>query len=322
MGAGQLDMREMHWMMDLFQSIDVGLVVLDRDYRVHIWNRFMQNHTGRAAPDAIGHVVFDIMDGIPEDWLRRKIESVLLLDGRMFVTWEQRPYLFACPNPRPVSALAEHMYQNVSFVPLRSVDGAITHVGMIVYDVTDTAVHQIDLEAANRELERLSRTDRLTRLYNRGFWEESAVREFARVRRTGQPCTLMMFDIDHFKKINDGYGHPAGDEVIRATAATLRELIRATDIAGRYGGEEFAVLLIDTPIDPAVAVAERLREAIGALTVRHGEHAIRYTVSLGLAQLGPEMPDCKGWIGCADAALYDSKRGGRNRVTAYRSAPA
>jgi diguanylate cyclase (GGDEF)-like protein len=322
MDTAKLDLREMHWMMDMFQSIDVGIIVLDRDYRVQVWNSFMQNHTGQAAANVIGQPVFGLLTGIPEDWLRRKVESVLTLNGRAFSTWEQRPHLFACKNTRPVSGLADSMYQNVTFVPLMSADGRVGHVGLIVYDVTDIAVNQIDLEAANRQLETLSRTDRLTGLYNRGFWEESAAREFARVRRTQRPCTLMMFDIDHFKKINDGYGHPAGDDVIRATAATVRELIRTTDLAGRYGGEEFAVLLIDTALEPAVKVAERLRERIQALTVQHAEHAIRYTVSLGLAAVGPEMPDYKAWLGCADAALYDSKRGGRNRVTAFRSAPA
>lgn len=318
----QLDFREMHWMMDVFQSIDVGLIVLDRDSRVQVWNSFMQNHTGRNAADVIGQPVFGLLAGIPEDWLRRKIEAVMTLNGRAFSTWEQRPHLFTCKNTRPVSGLADTMYQNVTFVPLTSADGRVSHVGMIVYDVTDMAVNRIDLEAVNRQLETLSRTDRLTGLYNRGFWEESAAREFARVRRTHQPCTLIMFDIDHFKKINDGYGHPAGDDVIRATAAAVRDMIRATDLAGRYGGEEFAVLLIDTHIDPAIKVAERLREKIQAQTVRHAEHEIRYTISLGLAEIGKEMPDYKAWLGCADAALYDAKRSGRNRVTAHQTAPA
>jgi len=318
----KLDFREMHWMMDVFQSIDVGIIVLDQDYRVQVWNSFMQNHTGRNAADTIGRPVFGLLAGIPEDWLRRKIEAVMTLNGRAFSTWEQHPHLFTCKNTRPVSGLADSMFQNVTFVPLTSADGRIGHVAMVVYDVTDIAVNQIDLETANRQLETLSRTDRLTGLYNRGFWEESAAREFARVLRTRQPCTLAMFDIDHFKKINDGYGHPAGDDVIRATAATVRDLIRGTDLAGRYGGEEFAVLLIDTRLDPAMTVAERLRDRIQGLTVRHAEHEIHYTISLGLAEVGAEMPDYKTWLACADAALYDSKRSGRNRVTAYRSAPA
>ena len=318
MDTSRLDLREFHWMMDMFQSIDVGIIVLDRDYRVQVWNSFMQNHSGRAAPDAVGHVVFDLLPNVPEHWLRRKIESVLTLNGRAFVTWEQRPYLFPCKNTRPVSGLADFMYQNITFVPLTSADGSTSHVGMIVYDVTDMAVNRLDLETANSQLATLSRTDRLTGLFNRGFWEESATHEFARVRRTQQPCTLMMFDIDHFKKVNDTYGHPAGDAVIQATAAAVRGLIRSTDIAGRYGGEEFAVLLIDTPVDAAQIVAERLRRLIESSSVRHAGHEIRYTISLGLAQVDTQMADHKAWIGCADAALYDSKRGGRNRTTVYR----
>jgi diguanylate cyclase (GGDEF)-like protein len=195
------------------------------------------------------------------------------------------------------------------------VTGEVDHVGLIIDDVTDVAVNKSELESANQELERLSRTDRLTQLYNRGYWEESLTREFARVRRTKEPATLMMFDIDHFKKVNDTYGHPTGDAVIRDTAGMLRETVRTTDICGRYGGEEFAVILVNTRHADALTVAERLRARIEAGTVQHEGHAVRYTVSLGLAEHHEAMADHKAWLERVDHALYESKRNGRNRVT-------
>ena len=176
----------------------------------------------------------------------------------------------------------------------------------------------MELEAANNELQKLSRTDRLTRLNNRGYWEECLQREFMRVKRTRQPATLVMFDIDHFKKVNDTYGHQAGDEVIRQTAAILRESVRETDVAGRYGGEEFGVILIDTSAGNAKIFAERLRERIEALTVEYDDMKINFTISLGIAGIGENTESYKQWLECSDQALYQSKESGRNQVTVYQ----
>jgi len=310
-------MKEIHWLMDMLQSIDVGLVVLDRELNIQIWNSFMANHSGVGNEVAIGKSLFELFEDLPERWLRHKVEPVFHLKSRTFTVWEQRPYLFQFKNYRPITGTAQYMYQNVSFIPLLSADGEVNHVGIIVYDVTDAAVRKLAIESANAQLEVLSQTDSLTQLFNRGFWEESLAREFKRVTRTGQPCSLIMFDIDHFKKINDNYGHPAGDEVIRQTAATLRDCIRETDVPGRYGGEEFAVLLIETAADDALMVAERIRTSIEALTVTHESDNIQFTVSLGVAELDGSMTEHEQLIQCADQALYQSKETGRNFSTVY-----
>jgi diguanylate cyclase len=140
------------------------------------------------------------------------------------------------------------------------------------------------------------------------------------LRRSQHPGSLIMFDIDHFKKVNDTHGHPAGDEVIRQTAARLRETMRTTDIAGRYGGEEFAVILVETPVDGARIFAERLRGLIADQIVKHDKIEIRYTISLGVAEMGPQLGDPKQWIESADHALYEAKHGGRNRVCLHSAA--
>lgn len=315
MSTEQLDIQDLHWLLDMLQTIDVGLVVLDRDYRVQVWNSFMTNHSGVTPSRIIGKPLFEFFPEVPEPWFKRKTESVFVLRTRAFTAWEQRPYLFRFKNYRPITGAAEFMYQNVTFIPLVSTTGEVNHVGVIVYDVTDIAVSRVELEAANAELKRLSRTDRLTELNNRGYWEECLVNEFRRVRRTGRASTLVMFDIDHFKKVNDTYGHPAGDEVIRRTARALRETARTTDVLGRYGGEEFGVILVDTPPEKALIFAERLRKTIEAAPVEHDGQSIAYTISLGLSPLTAAMQDYKAWIEAADGALYQSKRGGRNRAT-------
>ena len=126
-----------------------------------------------------------------------------------------------------------------------------------------------------------------------------------------------MFDIDHFKKVNDTYGHQAGDEVIRQTSSTLRNSIRTTDVAGRYGGEEFGVILIDTNAEQSQYLAERLRKKIAALTVGFEQHEIKFTISLGIAEVDAAMSDHAAWINASDQALYQAKHGGRNQSVIY-----
>lgn len=310
----KIDIKDIHWLMDMLQTIDVGLVVLDQDYQVQMWNSFMENHSGLTPAHVMGHNLFSLFSEIPQAWFKRKLDMVFKLNTRSFTTWEQRPYLLRFRTYRPISSAAEHMYQNVTLIPISSADGRVRHVGVIIYDVTDTALGKLELESANQQLAQLSRTDRLTCLNNRGYWEECLQQEFARFQRSKAPCALIMFDIDHFKQVNDTHGHQAGDEVIRATAATLRGTIRATDIPGRYGGEEFTVILTDTDADSAGYVAERLRRKIEAQRVEYEGTVIDYTISLGVAELVPDTATPQAWLEQADQALYRAKEGGRNRV--------
>ncbi|NOZ52261.1 MAG: GGDEF domain-containing protein [Gammaproteobacteria bacterium] len=302
----------------MLQSIDVGLLVLDRQYNVQLWNSFMANHSGISSSGIIGKNIFQAFSDVPETWFKRKVESVFLLNNRAFTTWEQRPYLFNFKNYRPITGSAEFMYQNITYIPLASVDGKINHLGIAIYDVTDIAINKSELEEVNHKLEVLSRTDRLTNLNNRGHWEECLVQEFLRVQRTKRPSSLIMFDIDHFKKVNDSYGHQAGDEVIRAAAAEVVKKVRVTDVPGRYGGEEFGIILIDTPAEGALYLAERLRKAIEAMSVFHDGVEIRYTISLGIAEIKDDMSGHKQWLQCADQALYEAKRAGRNQSVIYK----
>ena len=315
--SGTIDIADFHWLMEMLQNIDVGLVVLDRDYRVQVWNNFMFNHSAISPSRALEADLFALCPELPEDWLRHKVDSVFLLNNRAFTIWEQRPYLFRFQNYRPITGTAEFMYQNITLLPLSNVRGEVSHVCLIVYDVTDVAVNKLALTAANSELETLSRTDRLTQLNNRGFWEECVVGEFQRYSRSQGKSTLVMLDIDHFKRLNDSYGHQAGDEVIRRVAALLRKSMRDTDVGGRYGGEEFGVMLVDTDADAARFFAERLRKAVQGMAVAWADRSLQVTISLGVAQLDPAMASHEEWIAHADRALYRSKAAGRNVTTVF-----
>ena len=312
------DIHELHTLMGMLRSIDVGLIVLDKDFTISVWNDFMTNHSGVRGEHVIGSKLFDKFIDLPEEWFINKTKSVFLLNNSAFTTWEQRPYLFKFKNYRPITGSADFMYQNITFLPLSSADGTVEHLGIIIYDVTDVAVGKMQIEGVNNELKKLSRTDGLTKLNNRAFWEDSLINEFNRAQRTKESVSLIMFDIDHFKNVNDTYGHQAGDEVIRETARVVLETIRCTDIAGRYGGEEFGVILIDTDAKGSLIIAERLRERMEALLVKFEALEIKFTISIGIAEYNDEIKDHVDWLGQSDKALYYCKENGRNQVRVYQ----
>ncbi|HXU71924.1 MAG TPA: diguanylate cyclase [Polyangia bacterium] len=179
-------------------------------------------------------------------------------------------------------------------------------------------IHQLteELHAANRRLRALARTDELTEVRNRRGLRSALTREFRRAERYGGALTVLAFDVDRFKNVNDDHGHAVGDKVLHAVASALKHGIREVDVVGRIGGEEFVVLAPETPARDGVAVAERLRRAVAEklVTTPHG-HEVRVTVSCGVATLSDvHARSPEELLGFADAALYSAKANGRNRT--------
>lgn len=310
----QIDIKELHWLLTVTQNIDVGVVVLDRDYRVQVWNTFMENRSGVVPYDAAGKSIFTLFPELNQKWFSKKVDNVVTLGTPAFTIWEQRPYLVRFKNYQPITGREDFMYQNTTMFPLRSTNGDITHICLVIYDVTDVATNRHLLQRANLQLQKLSSTDGLTGLYNRGHWEDLLKLEYARHSRYGAVSSLVMCDIDHFKHVNDTYGHQAGDKVIELVSQLIRTHVRDADIAGRYGGEEFAVLLPDTDKAGAKVFCERLRQAVEEGEVEHEGHKIRCTISLGAADLSRPTTEYKTLIEWADRALYQAKKNGRNQV--------
>jgi diguanylate cyclase (GGDEF)-like protein len=187
---------------------------------------------------------------------------------------------------------------------------------------------QDELRRAQRELAERSVTDALTGLKNRRFFDERFPEEFERARRYADPLSLVMIDLDHFKRVNDRYGHPAGDAVLREAARHIRASIRDPDICARYGGEEFAVILPKTHLDGALVVAGRISRELGAKVYplagggSGADGDLRVTASMGIAAFpAPEITSAELLLRFADEALYQAKRSGRNTVCLYE-APA
>ena len=164
------------------------------------------------------------------------------------------------------------------------------------------------------ELLRLANIDNLTGLSNRRIILEAGQRELEHYQRYHRPLSLFVLDIDHFKQVNDTYGHAAGDQVLIKLAEASRRLLRATDMCGRLGGEEFIGLLPETPTDQAYTVAERMRETLAETPVATPAGEIRFTVSIGIATAIADDRSIDDLIRAADEAMYEAKAAGRNRV--------
>jgi diguanylate cyclase (GGDEF)-like protein len=163
-------------------------------------------------------------------------------------------------------------------------------------------------------------TDPLTGLWNRRYFDENLQRVGLETDRFGGSCALVIADIDHFKSVNDTYGHEAGDAVLRAVAAVMRDLVRTTDICARIGGEELCVILPQTELQGAMELAERLRAQIEALVVRFQGKELRVTSSFGVSTYEAQGGEAvrTGLFKDADKALYRAKAGGRNQVVSAR----
>jgi diguanylate cyclase len=167
----------------------------------------------------------------------------------------------------------------------------------------------------NRQLEKMARTDMMTGLRNRMSFTEETEKEMARSRRTGNTSSIVLFDLDKIKKVNDQYGHPAGDQVLKSVAELIRGQLREIDLAARFGGDEFALLLPDTDLQGAIKAAEKIRLAISEHHFTLLNKSLRITASFGVAVLNNnDKQSFNSLYQEADQALYRAKKEGRNRV--------
>jgi diguanylate cyclase (GGDEF)-like protein len=187
---------------------------------------------------------------------------------------------------------------------------------LVLRDITEREQMEQELRRATESLRFLANTDSLTDLANRRHFEERLHEEVERAHRYERPLSLILLDLDHFKTVNDTWGHPAGDRVLRATAGVLKSVLREMDLAGRLGGEELAVLLPETDEEGAQALADRLRREIKEVEHRSDDdRPFHVTASVGIAWLAEgAQHDAEALFSTADQALYEAKGGGRDRV--------
>ena len=299
-------------------QLNSGVLILDLDGKIVNWNRFLATHINKKLEQFAGLPVYDVFPELPQKWFERKLAGVVQLKSPFFCSWEQRHHLFELPHNRPITTDSDFMAQNCTFLPIEEA-GEVTQVCILIEDVTDVYYYQSRLKETMRELELATRIDGLTQIYNRKYWQESLLIEFSRAKRHNHPLSLLMFDLDHFKKLNDTYGHQCGDLVLIETASRIQKLLRTADIFGRYGGEEFAIILPETDSVGASEVAERVRQVISSIPVIFNGIDISFTVSIGVATVDDNTVDHEYLIGEADSALYRAKSSGRNKISVSQS---
>lgn len=290
--------------VELVQSISAyGIYLLDREGRIASWNQGAENITGLNPRQAIGRRFAELFgrqaqtENLPEKTLQ-------------YVRANQH-----CREEQPrIKANGDAFIALTSLDSVRSASGELSGFVEVFEDIT---------ERRQREdaLYKQATCDAMTQVYNRGHFNALAGQEIERARRFAEPLSVALLDIDHFKNVNDTYGHDVGDQAIIALARCCESSIRKIDFVGRLGGEEFAVLQPRASKQAAMEMANRLRQDIARIRIPlppgHRIRELSFTASIGVAELRPHTENIRELLKNADSALYQSKREGRNRVTAW-----
>jgi diguanylate cyclase (GGDEF)-like protein len=295
---------ELKLLRDALENVEDGVLLLDRDLNASFMNRRMRRFWEVSEQEAAGHPTYASLVSRAQ-----RASAPDLPPGE----------LTKFPAKRIAEVKAGDHVRDLQTPDGRRIRAHCTTMSsggrMLTYvDITD-------LTNKAAMLERLATTDPLTGLYNRRHFLGALDAEWSRFQRYYRSVSVLMLDIDHFKSVNDRYGHAVGDEAIKAVAAACNEGKRKSDLVGRIGGEEFAILLPETSLSRATLVAERIRKR--AMAIRLNAHQIQFgvTVSIGIAEAAVSMSGIDALMGAADQALYQAKAEGRNRCIAWKPPP-
>ncbi|MGA8278288.1 MAG: diguanylate cyclase [Rhodanobacteraceae bacterium] len=235
----------------------------------------------------------------------------IVVGGRKLLLRGLALQILACVLVSPVEGFAFSL-QTTLFEMLATIPFLVfypTAVGATMYQLTQRVRRQ------NKLLTQAGSIDSLSDLLNRASWEQAVCSVLDSHTRSERSASLLMIDIDHFKGVNDRYGHTVGDEVIRRIGAVIRRCLRECDVAGRYGGDEFGIVLSGADAATAGAIAERIRAGVAAAGFEHAAD-LCCTLSIGIAQISHDTCSARDWVAQADAAMYGAKLAGRNRLAA------
>ena len=271
---------------------DFALFSLDERGRIDSWNPSAVRQTGYAAGDVLGRDLDNLLDAdVPQTRLMAEQVIAAAQEG-----WSLREARLVRPDGR-------RYWCQILVAAVEGSRGGIQGYSVVMRDVTERRM-------TSEELRRLVTTDHLTGAANRAHFFEQAAIALDRSRRSGRPLSVVMLDVDHFKGVNDGHGHAAGDAVLQALVRQCRTCLDEADVLARLGGEEFVVLLPNADRAKAALVAERMRHGMATLD----DLPVRVTISLGCAQMHRRLDGIDALLRQADEALYRAKRAGRDRV--------
>ncbi|MDF1795067.1 MAG: diguanylate cyclase [Coxiellaceae bacterium] len=298
-----------------FDVAPVGLFIIDLGHHIHAWNRWMQEHTEIPSEKAIGSTLELLYPGIENPRFSWALDQAISHNAEQVMSYALNRYLIPIPVDYAGEEDVKFMPQQIYISPVALDDGEKAAVVLLV-DMTENVIRSNALLQVAFKLEEDSHRDTLTNAYNRRFLTEWLVQQRKLIERYHYSVSCLLFDIDHFKKINDDFGHDKGDEVLVAFVKYITSTLRDSDILVRYGGEEFLVLLSHTEMNMALQTAERIRERIEKLSIA-GLPQGRLTTSIGVSCWScNDNADYNYLLKLADDALYQAKNNGRNRVCA------
>ncbi len=308
---------------DLFNGLPVACFTLDRDGFIQEWNTLATEIFGLQPWEAFGFPVWEVMD--PDgtgSWSYQRVSDIFSYSDAYEFDWaftksDGEDVYLACKviclcdsRGNRVAAIAGSIDITARVIAERKVEATLRE---LQFKNDELLSNEKKLQRALKQLETLATTDGLTGLNNRRQFQIHLAEAISRFHRDSKSFSLLLFDVDHFKQFNDGFGHQAGDLVLKKVGSILRKTARSNEKPARYGGEEFAIILESASSDLAFLAAERFRQAIAEGKWMHRD----VTVSVGISTFEPHLSEVE-FIERADQALYESKRRGRNRSTHYR----
>lgn len=306
---------------DVYNHLNCGLVMLDKDFNILLWNDWMVRHSHVPAESALNANFIALFNQQLAPGFLRALSNTISygLPAMLSSALHRSPlplYHVYLPNDGEAPA---RMVQSVVMTPIPAADGSRSCL-IQISDASHSVKREKILLSHSEALKRQVVTDGLTGVNNRRFFDENYTLALQQAKRNHSNLSLFMIDIDFFKQYNDHYGHIAGDRVLKRVAETLRnQLVSPTDVFARYGGEEFIMLLGGMEREQARDFAEQLRDSVRALDEPHDKSLVNrcMTISVGVCTRAPEgEADGRNLLATADAALYRAKLGGRNKVVA------
>lgn len=302
---------------EVVNSVNLGLIVVDQDLKIQLWNDWMARHSRVGREQAQQQNIIALFgEQLTPGFLRALNNAIGYgLPAILSSALHRSPLPLFVEQDK--SAAPTRMHQSIIMTPLQSGDGARTCL-IQVSDSSTSVKREKMLMSHSEAFKREAITDGLTGIYNRRFFDESYAVALRAAKRNGSSLSLFMIDIDYFKQYNDHYGHGEGDLALKLVANTLRsQMRRPNDVCARYGGEEFIMLIPGFTDVQAERFAERLRGSVSALGIRHEKSttAPHMTISIGVCTLTPDQSsNSQTALDSADEALYRAKKHGRNQV--------
>jgi len=292
----------------VLDSIDSGLMIVDQNLTIKFWNKWLQIQTGKLAKDVEGEKLDELFAIENSTSIKRKIKTVLAMKSTVFYNTQSTKPLIEIKRPHITNSIFDIMKQKVTISLCNLGEGLVC-----INIVDETLLHEANyrLEQNVKTLEKISSIDNLTKIFNRSKFYERINHEIKIADRYNIELGLIFFDIDHFKKINDKYGHQSGDDVLVQISSKVSAYIREVDTFARWGGEEFVILLPGSSAQSTFKLAEKCRLLIQ--NIEFTDKKINVTSSFGVSNyISGETVD-KLFLR-ADKALYQAKNNGRNQV--------